>query len=286
MDSSFPPCPWTNGQLKKLGKCIRDGTSIPAGLPPYKEVMEFYNEVSVVAQTKIDALDWKSLLGDQPYDVTSRPKTIDTLKQKLQREHSIQLPNIQDVAGVRFEAQMSLDEQDAVAQAIAGLFNHGADSIRDMRSAHHSGYRAVHVWLRLPFRVEVQVRTHLQGEWANMYEVAADLFGRDIRYGQMPSGEEALSTVQTLHRLSLETIVQLEDVRNTVVRSKAAQSDALIRIKSLRKAKRASALRSFRKMQVQLDGIETTVRELEHDLLQKLADVTEVFERARSGERF
>ncbi|MEE1621640.1 hypothetical protein ACQ7DA_10665 [Zafaria sp. J156] len=111
---------------------------------------------------------------------------------------------------------MTLDEQDGVATAIAGLFGHDPTTcIRDIRQAPHSGYRAVHVWLRIPERIEVQVRTHLQGMWANMYESAADVLGREIRYGQLPSSEQSQSLVLRLHDLS-ETIQDIEARRNDV----------------------------------------------------------------------
>lgn len=213
--------PWSGGQLKRLGKCIRDEVAVPADLPPYEEVMAFYNDVAVETQDRIQALDFESLLGSRPYEVTSRSKTIDTLRQKLQRDRATPLSSVQDVAGVRFEAEMSLDEQDAVANAIIGCFDHTQEAIRDLRNDPHSGYRAVHVWLRLPVRVEVQIRTHLQGGWANLYEVAADVLGRDIRYGHAPSHPAAAKVVKDLHHISLDTIQELENLRNTVEQTRA-----------------------------------------------------------------
>src|SRR5699024_10832968 len=53
-------------------------------------------------------------------------------------------------------------------------------------------------------RAEMQIRTALQSKWANLYETAADVFGRDIRYlhegAQVPDG--ARQVVQELHHLS------------------------------------------------------------------------------------
>lgn len=46
------------------------------------------------------------------------------------------------------------------------------------------GYRAVHVIVFLDdARVEVQVRTALQHEWAEAFEKFADRVGRGVRYG-------------------------------------------------------------------------------------------------------
>lgn len=209
-------CPWSGAKLKKLGRHIRDGTPVDPGLPTYPDVMLWYNELAAEVMARIAATDWMPLLQDRPFEVASRPKTIDTLRQKLKRDRSTPLPNIQDVAGVRFEAEMSLDEQDAVVNAIVGMFGHDESCVRDMRpeAAAHSGYRAVHIWLKLEARVEVQVRTHLQSMWANMYESAADHYGRDIRYGALPNDESQRRVVLALQDISTKRIAQMERDRN------------------------------------------------------------------------
>lgn len=127
--------PWSNSQLRKLGKCIQSNETPPANVPDYGEVMMHYNDVAAEVQEKIRGLDWESLLGGRAFEVTSRPKTIDTLRQKLQRDTTKPLQVIQDIAGVRFEAEMTLDEQDAVVNAIVGLFDHKyEDCVKDLRS--------------------------------------------------------------------------------------------------------------------------------------------------------
>ena len=198
--------PLVNNQLKNLSRHIRDGTVPPDSLPSYSDVMLWYNDVAAECQQDISNLDWTPLLPGRAIEVTSRSKTIDTLRQKLRRDPNTPLPFVQDVAGVRFEGEMSLDEQDAVAGAIAGLYEHDADCVKDLRLTPHSGYRAVHVWLRLPVRVEVQVRTHMQSAWANAYEAAADALGREIRYGQLPTDELAREVVEGLQNISIEGI--------------------------------------------------------------------------------
>lgn len=208
--------PWSNSQLRKLGLALRAGAEPEVGVPAYDDVVIWYHRLAAHVLGRIAELDWQPLLGDRQPTVTSRAKTIDTLRQKLQRDPDTPLQSVQDVAGVRFEAEMSLDEQDAVAQAIAGHFGAvGARSIRDLRTDAHSGYRAVHVWLALPAgRVEVQVRTHLQGAWANVYEALADGVGRSIRYGHLPEDDHVRELVQSLQELSLNQISALEMQRN------------------------------------------------------------------------
>lgn len=211
--------PWSLGQLKNLGFSIRDQTDIRAGIPDYDEVMSWYNDLALDVQNRIMDLTWETILPDRPVEVTSRPKTIDTLRQKLLRDPATPLPSIQDIAGVRVEADMNLNEQDTVVDSIVGAFSDSAPTIKDLRVGPHSGYRAVHVWLRLPSgRVEIQVRTHIQGAWANMYEAAGDRFGREIRYGNIPTEESVAKIVLALQKLSIETAATVEATRTSLDR--------------------------------------------------------------------
>jgi ppGpp synthetase/RelA/SpoT-type nucleotidyltranferase len=216
---------WTGGQLKRLSKCLRDGLEPVGDVPDYGDVMLFYNDVAVQVEQRIDEINWTELLGGVRPEVTSRAKSIDTLREKLQREPSTPLPSVQDVAGVRFEADMTLDEQDAVVERLMEAFG-DSSVVRDLRKEPHSGYRAVHVWLKLPVRVELQVRTQLQGAWANMYESAADVFGREIRYGHMPKDGASTKLVEQMHALSLDRIVTLEKSRNEVQRLERHHSES------------------------------------------------------------
>lgn len=117
--------------------------------------------------------------------VGSRAKIEDTLVEKLQRHPNWKLDAIQDIAGVRVDADLHLGEQTTLAREIASHFGADESAIYDLRDGSHAGYRAVHVRLRRPAgRVEIQVRTILQSLWANLYEKLADDVGRGIRYGE------------------------------------------------------------------------------------------------------
>jgi ppGpp synthetase/RelA/SpoT-type nucleotidyltranferase len=231
--------------------------------------MVFYNDLAAYAQAQIAGLDWGPLLGDRIPEVTSRPKTIDTLRQKLQREKTTQLPSVQDIAGVRFEAEMTLDEQDAVANAIAGLFGHDLQAcMKDLRENPHSGYRAVHLWLRLPARVEVQIRTHLQGQWANTYEAVADVLGRRIRYDELPEDKEARELVEALQSLSKTGIMLLEEGRVKIRRLvDRLESETHI-------ASKASELEELRAMEAEWD-------ETEHGVQKSLIQLKESYDKIR-----
>lgn len=210
---------WTNNELKRLGVYLRDGAK-RGSFPSYDRVRLHYGLLAVEVQEQIKAQEWNHLLGRQRLEVTSRAKTLDTLREKLRRDRSTPLSNVQDIAGVRFEAEMSLSEQRAVAETIARMFDHDPDhAVHDLLSAPHSGYRALHVWLRLPERVEVQVRTQLQGAWANLYEEAGDLFGREIRYGEPPARAIDQLKVEHLKMLSLGEIASMEQDHDALYRT-------------------------------------------------------------------
>ncbi|MFT4220586.1 MAG: hypothetical protein QM611_08725 [Microbacterium sp.] len=267
-------CPWGTNELKRLGVHIRDETPPGSDHPSYGEVMAWYNDLAASVQRRISGLDWPPLLRERPFEVTSRAKTIDTLRQKLRRHPTYKLPTVQDIAGVRFEAEMSLDEQDAVVNAICGVYDHDISTcVQDMRDEPHSGYRAVHIWLRLPQRVEVQVRTHLQGEWANMYEAAADVFGRGIRYDELPEDEGRREVVEALRELSTVRISSIEWNRN-----EAASIDLRLEDDARRGIRTVSEEDRLRLDQLKSRGLRD-----EQSLQQSIAKLREFFIGVREG---
>ena len=116
---------------------------------------------------------------------------------------------------------MALSQQRRIADELCDLFTECGTTrvdIKDLRDGSHSGYRAIHLHLRFPAGfAEVQVRTALQSHWANVYENAADIFGRHIRYlheeNQVPLSLAARKAVKLLHDLSA-LISQVEEKRD------------------------------------------------------------------------
>jgi ppGpp synthetase/RelA/SpoT-type nucleotidyltranferase len=192
---------WTKGELKRLGEAMVSDQRTPEVAARYDEVMLWHNDLAAEIATILFSTEWRAC-SPGLFDITARPKTIDTLVQKLRRERSMKLDEVQDLAGVRIDAEITLDVQTRLAEEIAAHFGEKS-RVRDLRDKPHSGYRAVHVWLRLPAgRVEIQIRTVAQSEWANTYERLGDRFGRGIRYDQMPDDEEARAMVELMHDLS------------------------------------------------------------------------------------
>ncbi|WP_083299181.1 GTP pyrophosphokinase [Corynebacterium sp. HMSC055A01] len=168
------------------------------------------------------------------YTLSARVKTKDTLLEKLRRMQTTPLMNVHDVAGIRFDCDLSLSEQSLVADAFAAGFEiNGANrvDIKDFRDHPHSGYRAIHLHIRSTAgRSEMQIRTALQSKWANLYEEAADIFGREIRYlhdgAEIPPGAES-------------TVEELQDVSRLVSRAEVLSDH-----KALRRNDEVRALRT------------------------------------------
>lgn len=207
---------WSKGELKRLGEALAADNATPEDHDKYTDVMLWHNELAADVAAVLYTNGWRSCSSDL-FDITARPKTIDTLVQKLQRERKLTLDEVQDLAGVRIDADIDLDTQTALANEIATHFGERS-RVRDLRENPHSGYRAVHVWLRLPAgRVEVQIRTVLQSEWANTYERLGDRFGRGIRYDETPETEIARKMVARMHRMS-EALARNEQSKAEMVK--------------------------------------------------------------------
>jgi len=118
-------------------------------------------------------------------DQTARIKTIQTLHDKLRRQPT-KLSRIQDIAGVRIVQGMDLLDQDAVIADITREFL--ASKVVDRRAKPMHGYRAAHVVVKVGrCWIEIQVRTQSQHLWAEVVERLGDRWGRNIRYGGIPS---------------------------------------------------------------------------------------------------
>lgn len=174
----------------------------------------WYNDLCAEVQGRIDRLDWVPLVGDAvTVSGVSQAKTRQTLAEKLRREYPLQLPSINDLGCVRYDVGVTLSVQDAIAATIHDYFPSSA--IKDLRAGENAGYRGVHVLVRhRGGNVEVQVLTRLQSAWANAYERAGDLFGREIRYGAVPEDDTISAFVKQLQSFSVGIIAASENARD------------------------------------------------------------------------
>ena len=171
--------PLSKTEIDRLGDRLRVSASVSEGdLRLLQGLRADYEAALEIAQRLIaDAFS--------DAEVSSRLKTVHTTVDKLRRESGMKLSRMQDIAGLRLVANMTLSEQDLAAQRVVSLLDGGR--IVDRRASPSHGYRAVHVWAKCQERrLEVQIRTRLQDRWAQIFERLADRWGRQIRYGGLP----------------------------------------------------------------------------------------------------
>jgi len=125
----------TNSQIDRLGDRLR-ATDEPSArdLETLQSLREQYVGPTETVQ--------RSLIGLGLQRTTSRVKTDKTIVEKLRRVRT-RLSTIQDLGGVRFWQDMTLDEQDDIVIKVAAAFP--GSKIDDLRNEPHFGYRAVHV---------------------------------------------------------------------------------------------------------------------------------------------
>jgi putative GTP pyrophosphokinase len=117
-------------------------------------------------------------------EVTGRPaKSTRSLVEKLRRE-SIRLSQMQDIAGCRLVVKDAF-HQDIGVMVLPVMFANAR--VEDRRSKPNHGYRAVHVIATIDGkRIEIQLRTELQHQWAEWSEKCADVLDPAIKYGGGP----------------------------------------------------------------------------------------------------
>jgi len=175
-----------------------------------------------VALDKISS-EARRVLEGRTLAVTSRVKTTNTIVQKLQRERTMSLKGMRDLAGLRIVGSMSRLEQDDLVALLVATFPGDSRPPRvvDRRHEPSAGYRAVHVVVTTSdLDVEVQVRTELQDLWANSFEILADRWGRELRYGApLRSPETAVwpgQARETTRGQLLAAVVLASDTIDTV----------------------------------------------------------------------
>ncbi|MHC2798903.1 MULTISPECIES: nucleotidyltransferase family protein [Corynebacterium] len=212
------PTTFSKRQVHRIGSALRNGESVDEeqlGLFLDQQSALCESIIQEASQTMTQLDNQLTMTADsivEPdsdrYFLSSRVKTRDTLREKLSRMPSFPLENIQDVSGVRMDVDVTLKEQTVLAKLLSReLVKAGARKVilRDMREEPHSGYRAVHLHVMSEAgRAEFQLRTALQSQWANLYEMAGDLYGREIRYlefgGRIPAEFEI--EIRALHEVS------------------------------------------------------------------------------------
>ena len=188
----------SKSQIDKLGERLVESNPNEADLRLLDQYRRSFGEAyDVVVQSIRDQLR---------LEPTGRPaKSTTSIVEKLRRE-SIRLSQIQDIAGCRIVLS-GIAEQDNAVAGFTRLFPGSA--VVDRRSKPSFGYRAVHVIVTIQgCRVEVQFRTGLQQNWAQLSEKMSDVIDPSLKYG----GNEQF---QPFLRNQSGLIAQIEDLERT-----------------------------------------------------------------------
>jgi len=176
--------PLSKAAVDRAGKRLRDEVvPRPEDVAVYEEyrasLSDSLNEVMAVVQA-CEIRHRESVSG--------RLKRIESVVEKLRRQHTT-LTQIQDLAGCRVVVR-GLRDQDEAVTVLREAFP-GCHVIDRRTTANDSGYKAVHLVVRSSqgTRVEIQVRTVGQHDWAQYSEVLVThpAVGLSIKYGGGPA---------------------------------------------------------------------------------------------------
>lgn len=187
--------PYSNRQIDKAGKLLRDALvgGTPAlsgyGLEEAASVVEGFRAAHSAAllTARMGLRSCIDTEGVPAVELTQRLKRTPTIVDKLRRLPRMTLSRMQDVGGCR----AVFATQDEV-NTVLGRFTRNSerrngtpDTVRDyVTDPRPSGYRAVHVWTRYRGRrIEVQLRTWFQHNWADMVEDITFDTGIDYKSG-------------------------------------------------------------------------------------------------------
>lgn len=130
-----------------------------------------------------------------PAEVSQRLKRVPTVLDKLRREPTMALANMQDVGGCRAVVD-TIDEVRRTQRRMAK--NRPPVRTSDyIASPRASGYRGVHLVVIYDKRsIEVQLRTRVMHEWAITVERLSGRLGSDLKSGAGPA--QVLSLLQAI----------------------------------------------------------------------------------------
>ena len=127
-------------------------------------------------------------------EISQRLKRVPTILDKLGREPTLALANMQDIGGCRAVLQSG----DEVRRVEKRLVSHGRVERKSdyIAKPKDSGYRGVHlIVIYHERRIEIQLRTHAMHEWAVTVEALSGAIGRDVKSGAGPDGVQDLMRV-------------------------------------------------------------------------------------------
>ena len=157
-----------------------------------------------------------------PHDVSQRLKRHVSIMNKLGRDPSMKLHNMQDIAECR--AVVDTIDQVRAIESRPALQNRIVRRDDYIEKPRDSGYRGLHLIVQYDRRGEVQLRTRVQHEWATTVERVGGRINADLKSGRGPPEVlaffEAVSRAMGIEERGEEVAKSLiEEIR--LLRSKA-----------------------------------------------------------------
>jgi ppGpp synthetase/RelA/SpoT-type nucleotidyltranferase len=199
------PWPLTKSQVDKLGDRLK------AEADPSDDDLELlarYQEslLPVLEEAKADVSRvFHAVPGTAPFEPTSRVKQLVSTRRKLRREGT-RLSSMQDLQGCRIVVRGAAEQEALVAEWATASSTDDRWTLVDRRKDPRYGYRAVHLIRKGSMgSVEVQIRTQLQHQWAELSEQHERIVP-GAKYGRGdPLAQEVLQQLSGL-------ITELEDL--------------------------------------------------------------------------
>jgi ppGpp synthetase/RelA/SpoT-type nucleotidyltranferase len=212
----------TKSQVNKAGKILRRaGRGQPVDPILYEgalQVLFDYRAVHRLPLTKA-TMGLRSMVATEgcSVEVSQRLKRVPTILDKLQREPTMQLANMQDIAGCR-----GVLADTAEVRRVQRRLSRNRPPIRVNDYIEHpraTGYRGVHAIVQYDERtIEVQLRTAVMHDWAIAVERLAGRMGpgaEDLKSGLGPREivelMEAISEAMALEEAGQEVDSSLVD---------------------------------------------------------------------------
>ncbi len=170
-------------QIDRLGERLKKGPTEESDLKLLEEYRKSFRDAYQSVIEQIQTIIYSIPFGkDYKIELAGRPeKSTISIIEKLNRESSIRLSQLQDIAGCRLVVPDIL-EQDRIVSLLKKQFPNAP--VIDRRSQPSHGYRAIHILVKHSEKlIEIQLRSQLQHEWAELSEKLADKVDHAIKYG-------------------------------------------------------------------------------------------------------
>lgn len=185
----------SNSQIDKLGKRLRNNCFSEDDLSLLDDFRQTYSGIDQQAYQIIQ----KVLSSYNDLVLTKRKrKTQQSIVDKLRRQPSIRLPQMQDIAGCRIVLEGGTQQAQAINSVLVNAFKEQNWPV-ESKDRYSKGYRAIHIIVKQGKQFyEIQLRTYAQDVWANTVEGAANK-DNTLKYG---GNEQEQTSIKKLALLS------------------------------------------------------------------------------------